>query len=135
MRVIAETHFYRFAVDVAKRRLYLTVRGDWKSQDQVPNVLTDLESALNHLSPGYSCLTDARSFHTLNLASYVLKIQEMNSERGVGKVARVLDKDSLAKFQIEGTGRNVIGDSEAAVRAFDNVIDAEAWLDSDWKRP
>lgn len=130
---IAQTPFYVIAVDPAKNRLYLTSKGFWASKDDVPNYLEDLTQALEKLEPGFDLLNDSTEVETtpedVNM-QVVFPAVKMLQAKQLNRTAQVVPTDLISNLNTELLLDDVRR-KETKLMQFDNVQEAERWLDAD----
>ncbi|MCS6834046.1 MAG: hypothetical protein NZ521_10770, partial [Flammeovirgaceae bacterium] len=57
-RTLADNEFYQIKADDRKQRLYITLKGFWRSPQQVPQYLPDIQKAIYTMSDGFTCLAN-----------------------------------------------------------------------------
>ena len=125
MNEIASTEFYTIGIDKAKNRLFIIYKGAWIKPAQVPDFVKDHARACALLSPGFTALIDVRQMESMLLTDFVHQVQMDSIRAGIRKAARVYDRPTFIQVQAEHI-RKKTGLNQ---KAFDNVADAEAWLD------
>jgi hypothetical protein len=125
MEEIASTEFYSIQIDRAKNRLFLTYKGSWMKHDDVSEFVNDHISARKRLSSGFTTLVDVRPMEAMLISDVVEKVVEDAVQAGIRKAARVYDRPTFIRRQAEQIHRK----SGLKSREFDNMADAEAWLD------
>ncbi len=130
--VIASNTCYDLCYDPAKNRIYLSIRGFWKSLDNVPHYLDDWQKVLRLKKPGFTVLSNLQEMitHPQNLNFLHVQAQQMVMEQQVASIAHVIPADKIAKLQVEAIAEQ----SKIPVRNFDSKHQAELWLDKQSNR-
>ncbi|MFC1834374.1 hypothetical protein ACFL2Q_06535 [Thermodesulfobacteriota bacterium] len=58
MKEIASPQLYSIAVDQAKNRVRIGLRGSWVKREDYPNWITDHDAALKYVNPGFTIVAD-----------------------------------------------------------------------------
>lgn len=127
--LVADNPCYRLLYTPHQNRLYLGIRGYWKSKDQVPDYLTDLKKALLLLRTDFKLLLDLSTMIThpqavLSLHVEALKLLQAAEPK---KCACINPIDLIANLQVEDT----LGQSHLPTRRFSSYAEAEAWLEQE----
>jgi hypothetical protein len=125
---IANNDLYEVRVDIDKNRLYLTVKGFWKSPAQAPEYIADLKAAAEKIKPGFTILTDLRTMKppTTEVGQLHVEAQKNLVESGLSKTAEVVGSAILLEMQLKKYAQT----SSMSKAEFESVEEAEAWLDS-----
>lgn len=122
---IASTDFYSIQVDTVKNRMFIVYKGSWVRPEQVPNFLSDHADAIKRLKSGFTVLVDVGPMEAMLLTDHIEQAQKDAIQAGIKKAARVYERPTIIRAQAE----RIHEKTEMNARAFDNVADAEAWLD------
>lgn len=90
---------YKVDSDKTKNRLYITL-GEL-SNDDIKPIRKDLTEHISKLGQGFTCVVDIRQMHIvpdLMGEEYVAIVQGALADSGMGKVARVINRDNEAAF-------------------------------------
>lgn len=124
-QVIAETRHYSLKINIDKNRIYLKIKGHWRSRDSVPNYIADWKKALVNVKRNFTILTDASEMktHPRDVREVHEEVQKMIHNAGIKKVAEVVN-DDITTMQL---------DSMATITKFPkenfrSIEEAEAWL-------
>ena len=125
---ITENDLYEIKVDDDKNRLYLAVKGFWKSPAQVPEYVADIKTAIDKLKPGFTILTDLRTMKppTTDVGQLHVEAQKALVESGLSKTAEVVGQAILLEMQLKKYAQT----SSMSKAEFESIEEAEAWLDS-----
>ena len=119
--------FYELRANAVKNRLYIKVIGFWSAPKVVPNYLTDIKEATEHLRSGFSILADLREMRT-SPASVVHIHEEglkITKAAGVEYSAEVIS-DTITNMQMKKMYR----EHDVNDNKFKTIEEAEAFLDS-----
>jgi hypothetical protein len=122
---IAKTDYYTIEVDKTKNRIYYTPIGFWRNGSVVPNYLSDIQKALNAVTPGFTFLADVRALKIppQEVQALFKQAQEKAKAAGLSKTAEVLPK-SLLRLAVERTSK----ETKIQRQGFATIKDAEVWL-------
>lgn len=98
---------YEIAVDGARNRMYLTIKGYWASASAVPNYLRDIRKAIGLSTLGLAILADPTSM-TMTAGDVGIphqKAQKLCAARGLGAGAEVC-ASATAKMSADRFNRN-----------------------------
>ncbi|TXK33733.1 hypothetical protein FVR03_18920 [Pontibacter qinzhouensis] len=125
--VIAENACYDLSYDSLKNRVYLTIRGFWKSQEAVPHYISDLQKALKLALPGFTILTDMQQMVTHPQAMNMVHVEahQLVLEMQVASIAHIIPSDKIAKLQVS----SIASQTGIPVHNFNSQQEAEIWLD------
>lgn len=125
---IAKNDYYEMYVDKSKNRYYSKLIGFWQKTSDIPYFIDDHKKSLELLSPGFTILVDNRDYKTpaQECMELHIKVVGMSNEAGVGKLALV---ESQAVVKIAGGRALRDGGVEETSRQFNDINEAEAWLD------
>lgn len=118
---------YTIRVDANKNRLYLTLRGFWRTPDEVGSYEADFKKALSQLKPKFTILADLREFLPSGAAVAPMhaKVQGLAVAAGLTKTAEVLSSDNaISKMATNNYARQ----SGMKRGAFGSIAEAETWL-------
>lgn len=126
--VVAHNTCYEVIYENSKNRIYLTVKGFWKSREAVTHFLNDLQKALRLVKPDFSLLTDMRTMltHPQRLSSLHIEAHNLIKIAGLAKAAILVPTDRIATLQVE----EINSKSAMASESFSSLAEAEAWLDA-----
>ncbi|MGC9671196.1 hypothetical protein ACNTMW_32200 [Planosporangium sp. 12N6] len=119
---------YEVAVDTAKNRLYLVVKGYWSKPQEVPDYVDDLVSAAQRLRPAFTMVSDCTQMrpHHEDVMPVHLTAQQEVMKVGLARVAEVLP-GAGTRLQ----ARRMSNNTGMFKAEFDDRAEAEAWLDSE----
>lgn len=129
MKEIASNEFYTISVDEDKNRLKAKLKGSWTRPEQAPYWLDDLIKAFQWLSPGFDALIDETEMGAVLLTDFMERAHKLALRGQIGKLARVHNRESLAKIQVEQTSMKTGFDKVS--QTFMSVSEAEAWLNGE----
>lgn len=123
---IASNPHYEIAVSKLKNRLYLKVRGFWRSPEEVPNYVSDLRKSAASLQKDFTVLADVSEMkaHPGPVRKVHEEAQTVLIMAGLGRVAEI-QADLITNVQLD----NLSKDTLMPKRAFNCKVQAEAWLD------
>ena len=123
--VLVSNDKYEIEVDVSKNRIYFKIIGFWKNVNEVPNFISDVEKAVNMVTPGFSIISDLRvakppAEETRKLH---VKTSEIMVNNKINKIAEIVDS-SILKMAVS---RTTVKDLKR--KSFLSLEEAEKWLD------
>ncbi len=124
---IAKNDYYELNVDKEKNRMYLKIIGFWTSKEVVPEYLLDIEKATKSVTRGFTIVSDLRGMNTPPKAIGALheQAQRYLVLAGLDKTAEIVSS-AILKLATKKYATT----SQMAKKEFDNLSDAEKWLDS-----
>jgi len=124
---IAKTDKYSIEVNKQKNRIYFILRGFWESLADVPDYFSDWQRATKEVTSGFTILTDAREMITPmpEVSELHKRTQAMLVASGLRKTAEVVPSKSIEQSAL----RRYAKVSGMAKESFDDVTEAEKWLD------
>lgn len=125
MKAVASHEFYAVAVDEVKNRIHLINRGSWTNAKQVSGWLDDLFAATKLCKPSFTMLIDWTQSTGILLTDRVGEAQELLMRAGLRKAARLFERDTFLKFQMDRVSEK----TGFPVESFFDRDEAEAWLD------
>lgn len=115
--------------DKDKNRLYITL-GEL-SHDDIKPIREDLTGHIGRLTAGFTCVVDIRQMHidpNLMGEEYVAIVQGALADSGMGKVARIVNRENEFVFhRMEKSSKNL---GYTAILAY-SVEEADKILDSE----
>jgi hypothetical protein len=129
MKEIANNAYYTILVDTIKNRVYLTVKGFWKSATVVPNYVVDIRQATHDVSSGYTLLADVSQMKTPppEVANLHMEAQKICVDEGLKKTAELVEKSFALKMPLDRYSKA----SKMTKRIFTSKEEAETWLDEE----
>ncbi|PRY15015.1 hypothetical protein CLV24_103254 [Pontibacter ummariensis] len=126
--LIAKNQCYELLYHSESNRLYLTIKGFWKSMDAVPELLSDVRKALQLVNPAFTLLADygAMITHPQRLNKLHVEVQRQIKEAGLARAATIVPTDRIATLQLD----EIISQSQTPFSRFDSYEEADAWLDN-----
>lgn len=126
METVASNTYYEFQVDTNKNRIYLTIKGFWKSVDIVPDYEKDGLKATKKMKKGFTVLTDLTEMKTPpgHVVDIHISLQKKMVENGLAKTAEIIPS-SVLKLSVNRMSE----ESGMLKRIFDDRKEAEEWLD------
>jgi hypothetical protein len=123
-RVVSNS-YYEIAIDPAKNRIYLTIKGFWQTKDLVPHYVEDIGSAVARLKPGFTVLADLTRMvpPTHEVAVMHKRVRESLMENGLFRAAEIVDNPAVTGMLVEYPAG-----SKVNRRVFSGIVSAEAWL-------
>src|SRR5690606_27874075 len=117
---------YTLNVVLDKNRIYLKIKGYWRSTETVPNYIADWRKALILVRKQFTVLTDASEMktHPKPVRDLHEEVQKMINNAGVSKVAEVVN-DDITEMQLNSMARS----TRFVRKNFRNIEEAEKWLD------
>jgi hypothetical protein len=95
--------------DIQKNRLYITLEN--LTTEDVQPILKQLNKSISELKQGFTCLVDIRSTSIDPLtkgSEYVEIVQGALNDSGMGKVARVINRENVVSYkQMEESGKSI----------------------------
>lgn len=127
MITISKNEQYELLIDIVSNRAFLTIKGFWRNEADIPGYLEDWDQALGMLKPGFTLLTDATemSIHPGEVRDIHHKAQQKIISAGVQKVAE-LHSESVAVMQLNGLS----SESGLPRKNFTDKKEALVWLES-----
>lgn len=117
-------------VDLEKNRIYISIAG-FMTVDEARELIEDYRRAIEQCNPGFTVLADLSKYKPgkPEVQAILAEGPRMAGEAGCAKVARVvLGGNPLGAMQIDRIAQT---ESGYQARHFDNVAEAEAYLDSE----
>ncbi len=124
---ITSNSYYDIAVDSAKNRIYLTIKGFWQTKELVPHYINDIGTAVGRMKPGFTVLADLTRMvqPTPEVCALHQESQVLLVKCGAARAAQIAYDPLLT---------NVLNQYSAELkisrRIFGETSFAEAWLDS-----
>jgi hypothetical protein len=124
---VVKTDFYLFEVDPDINRLFLTISGFWENAGVAPNVLSDIDLALDKVRPGFTNLVDTTQFKTppRDVMELFGRVQQKIVARGIRKNAEVVSS-AFVELNLEEVAST--SDLGNVLRQFKSMAEALAWL-------
>jgi hypothetical protein len=124
---IASNSYYDIAVDTARNRIYLTIKGFWQTKDLVPHYIEDLSEATGILGPGFTVLANLTRMvpPTAEVSVLHQQAQSLLMKSGLARSAEIVNDPLLMSVVDEYAAV-----SRATRRVFYDPGFAEVWLDS-----
>ncbi len=124
-RTISETEFYQVKVDVSKNRMYVTLKGAWRSPEDTPHYVKDLTNSARMLKGRFTMLVNFSM-----LLPFTKEVWEkVHSPAlkalmhyGLGRSSQILPRNEEATAQLEDHAQRLelnlmaFGDEEIAER-------------------
>jgi hypothetical protein len=125
---LAQTDYYELAYDREKNRIHWKIKGYWPSVAAVPNFHADWGKAMAEISQGFTILADLREMKPAppDVAELHQGKQQELMQQGCRKAVQV-STDAVTVMQINRVAKH--SGMGAVLKAFDNLDDANAWLD------
>ncbi|MBN1881420.1 MAG: hypothetical protein JW885_04535 [Deltaproteobacteria bacterium] len=125
---IAKTDNYLFEVDPDINRLFITLMGFWENVNVVPNLMTDIDKALDKVRPGFTNLVDTTQFKTppKEVMEAFGRVQQRIMARGISKNAEVVSS-AFVELNLEEVASQ--SDLSKVLRQFKSMAEALSWLD------
>jgi hypothetical protein len=125
---LAQTEYYELAYDREKNRVHWKIKGYWPSVDAVPNFHADWGKAMAEVAQGFTILADLREMRPAppDVAELHQGKQKELMELGCRKAVQV-SSDAVTVMQINRVAKK--SGMGSVLRAFDNLSEADAWLD------
>jgi len=124
---IAKTDYYMFEVDPDINRLFITISGFWENAGIAPNILTDIDRALEKVSPGFTNLVDTTQFKNppKDVRDLFERVQHKIVARGISKNAEVVSS-AFVELNLEEVASQ--SDLSKVLRQFKGMAEALEWL-------
>ena len=124
---IAKTDYYIFEVDPDINRLFITIQGFWENTGVAPNILTEIDQALEKVRPGFTNLVDTTQFKTppRDVLEMFSRVQQKIVARGISKNAEVVSS-AFVEVNLEEVAAQ--SDLSKVLRQFKSMAEALAWL-------
>ena len=121
--------FYEIGYDTSANRMYLRIKGFWKSPEEVPNFVHDIDTISNKLTNGFTLVADLRQMKTppIEINEIHHQSQQTVTRNGLSHTAEILPEKDIILSNVVKTIANKSGMQK---REFSNMREAEAWLDS-----
>ena len=125
--IIASNNYYEIAIDRTKNRFYVTIKGFWRSSQDVVHYLKDLKTGLARLQRKFTLLTDLREMkiHPQEIQNIHLQAQQLLLNNGLMQTAEVY-ASSFVQFQTT----NLSKQSKMPLKQFTSIGEAENYLDT-----
>lgn len=126
-KTIASNSYYDIAVDAAKNRIHITIKGFWETKDLVPHYISHINEAVSLARPSFSVLVNLTRMvpPTHEVTGLHHEVQKLFLERGLARSAEVVNDPLLV-----GATNGYSAPPEITRRVFYDPGFAEAWLDS-----
>jgi len=124
---IAKTSYYMFEVDPDINRLFITISGFWENAGIAPNILNDIDLALDKVRPGFTNLVDTTQFKNppKEVQELFARVQQRIVARGIRKNAEVVSSAFVELNLEEVAAKSEMGN---VLRQFKGMAEALAWL-------
>lgn len=125
-----KTAHYTLHVNLEKQRLYSTLNGLWDNEEISIQHQKDVYHCLKKLGVEFTVLVDTTEFRVPNISilERIKQIQKYCVSKGMIKSAEVMSRSMLASLALDHiTKCNKI--SETDRQRFNNLLEAEKWLD------
>ncbi len=125
--VIANNAQYELCISVEKNRVYLKIKGYWRTPEVVPHYVEDWDEALRLLRKNFTVLTDAAAMktHPPSVRELHERVQRAIMTAGVRRIAEIVD-DEISTMQLDSIAKA----TSFPKKNFRILEDAEAWLDA-----
>lgn len=119
--------FYEIDLDTEKNRIYLTIKGYWKSLMEVRGYLRDLRAAVAELSEGFTIVTDLTRAKTSSeeTSELHIKAQAYLVQAGLARTAEIHPESTVTRMALNRYAQT----SGMTKGVFSSFAEAEAWLD------
>ena len=126
-KTISNDH-YEIGYDLGANRMYLRIKGFWKSPADVPEFVQDIDFISSKLRNGFTLLTDLRQMKTppLSINGVHEEAQKVVNRNGLSKTAEILPESNQI---LDTVMKKVATDSGMRKQEFTTMRDAERWLD------
>lgn len=126
--LIVSNECYELLYSNVNNRIYLTIKGFWKSRSKVPDFIPDLKKALKLAQTDFTLMADLRTMitHPQSVMSLHVEGYVLLKNAGMKKGANVEPDDRIATLQIEDT----ISQSDIPLKRFTSYTEAEEWLNA-----
>ena len=129
LQIVAHRENYDIEVDQDKNRMYFYPKGTWNTISDVPDYINDLKEGVKKLRPGFGIISDGTHFAapTQEISGLILEGTTLMREMGQKKAA-IIVTTSILKLILEKY-RDEMEQEKMETKYFDNITDAEKWLD------
>ncbi|NJO90804.1 MAG: hypothetical protein HC831_18940 [Chloroflexia bacterium] len=126
---IASNEYFSVFVDESKNRVYATFNGFWSQMKIMDDYRACLPAVFKMMKSKFTLVADLRNFKTLPPDLVPKQKQSMMdfAQAGVFKIALILPSSAISGMQVKQSAAETKNMPE---RQFDNVAEAEKWLDS-----
>jgi hypothetical protein len=125
--MVVKNDHYVLEVDPDINRLFITLQGFWENPTVTPNILTDIDAALDRVRPGFTNLVDTTQFKTppKDVMEVFERVQQRIMARGISKNAEVVSS-AFVEVNLEEVASH--SDLSQVLRQFKSMSEALAWL-------
>lgn len=120
---------YEIGYDLSTNRMYLRIKGFWKSAEEVPDFVQDIDAVSGKLQRGFTLVADLRQMKTPPVEVNLIhqESQKAVNRNGLSYTAEILqDKDIV----LNNVVKNIARETGMKKKEFTNMKEAEAWLDN-----
>ncbi len=120
------SNYYELNYNPEINRLYITIKGFWRTKEEASGYLQDLGKILLSTRKDFTLLTDLRKMKAgpQEIEEIHLAAQKALLKFGLKQTAEVVES-SFVQFQTDKYSRN----SQMPLKQFNTIKDAEAFLD------
>lgn len=127
---IAKNKYYEAYVDEELNRAYWVFKGKCDNVMQIPNLKQDHKEVLSHLKPGFTVLSDLRTFEVPapEVTEVMAESAKISENAGIKRQAHVINKKDMEAIRAS-RGAMKTADMDLKMMQFDSYEEAEKWLD------
>lgn len=126
---IASNEYFSLFVDESKNRVYVTFNGFWAQMKIMEDYRSYLPGIFKMMQPNFTLVADSRNMKTLPPELVPKQKESMMdfAKAGVYKIAVILPASAISGMQLK---QSAAATNNMPERLFDNIAEAEKWLDS-----
>jgi hypothetical protein len=126
---IVKNEYYEIYVDEEINRAYWVLKGKWNKMTDIPNYMQDSREALRYMKPGFSVLTDIRTFEVppQGVLERITESAKIVEDAGMGRQAHIINKKDIEAMR---ASRDVMkeADMDLKMMQFGSYEEAIEWL-------
>jgi hypothetical protein len=126
---ITKSEYFEMYVDPEINRVYWVMKGKWNKMTDVPDFVQHHREGLRYLKPGFTALTDIRTFEipAPQVLEVIIEMAKMMEDAGMGRQAQIINKKDL---EIVRASRSAMkeADMDLKMMQFGSSEEAIEWL-------
>jgi len=126
---IAKNTYYEMYVDQEINRAYWVFKGKWDKMSDLPNYIHDNREVLRHVKPGFTVVTDIRTFEmpSPKILEVITESAKEVESAGMRRQAHIIDKKNLEAIRAS-RGAMKEADMDLKMMQFGSYEEAIEWL-------
>ena len=129
-REITKSEFFEMYVDNEINRVYWVMKGKWNKMTDVPDFVQHHKEGLRYLKPGFTALTDIRTFEVPAppVIEVIVEMAKLMENAGMGRQAQIINKKDMEIIRASRSAMKE-ADMDLKMMQFGSYEEAVEWLD------